>query len=78
MPKKPKKPPMEMSNKESTSTFSPPPSPTLFRIGQKRGHPQSSPEKEKQKPVKKTIKPTTTTDSIPGISFPILSPELHL
>ena len=37
-----KKPPIEISNEDSTSTFSPPspsPSPSLFRIGEKRGHP---------------------------------------
>ena len=35
-----KKPSIEISNKESTSTFSPPsPSPSLFRIGEKRGYP---------------------------------------
>jgi len=45
--KKPKKPPIEISNKESIFTFSPPsPSPGLFRTGEKRGHPQSSPKKE--------------------------------
>ena len=68
-----KKPPIEISNEDSTSTFSPPsPSSSLFRIGEKRGHPQSSPEKENQKPAKKIIKPTTTTDStdnIPSYSF---------
>jgi hypothetical protein len=69
-----KKPPIEISDEDSTSTFSPPsPSPGLLRIGEKRGHPQSSPEKENQKPAKKkTIKPTTTTDStddIPSIPF---------
>jgi len=74
-----KKPPIEISDEESTSTFSPPsPSPGLFRTGEKRGHPQSSPEKENQKPAKKTIKSTTTTDSIPSISFPPISPEEHL
>ena len=31
-----KKPPIEISNKDSTSTFSPPsPSPSLFRTGEK-------------------------------------------
>ena len=35
-----KKPPIEISNEDSTSTFSPPsPSPSLLRIGEKRGHP---------------------------------------
>ena len=74
-----KKPPIEISDEDSTSTFSPPsPSPSLFRIGEKRGYPQSSPEKENQKPAKKTIKPTTTTDSIddiPSYSMPL---EQHL
>ena len=75
-----KKPPIEISNKDSTSTFSPPsPSPSLFRIGEKRGHPQSSPKKENQKPVKKkTIKPTTTTDSTDNIPSYPFSPEQHL
>ena len=74
-----KKPPIEISDKDSISTFSPPsPSSGPFRIGEKRGHPQSSPKKENQKPAKKTIKPTTTTDStddIPSYSF---SPEQYL
>jgi hypothetical protein len=68
-----KKPPIEISDEESTSTYSPPsPSPSLFRIGEKRGHPQSSPENENQKPAKKTIKPATTTASTS------LSPEQYL
>jgi len=74
-----KKPPIEISGEDSTSTFSPPsPSPGPFRTGEKRGYPQSSPKKENQKPAKKTIKLTTTTDStddIPSYSF---SPEQHL
>ena len=75
-PKK-KQPPIEISDNESTFTFSlPSPSPALVRAGEKRGYPQSSPEKENQKqPVKKKIKPITTTDSIPSISFPPLSPR---
>jgi hypothetical protein len=74
-----KKPPIEISDEESTFTFSPPsPSPGLFRTGEKRGHPQSSPEKDNQKPAKKTIKPTTTTASIPSIPPSSLSPEQHL
>src|SRR6266478_1785761 len=74
-----KKPPIEISDKDSTSTFSPPsPSPSLFRIGEKRGHPQSSPEKENQKPAKKTIKPTTTTDSTDDIPSYSISPEQYL
>ena len=40
MPKKPKKPPIEISDEKSTFTFSPPSStPGLFRIGEKRGRP---------------------------------------
>jgi len=57
----------------SSSFLSPP-----TKKGEKREHPQTSPEKEHQKPAKKTIKPTTTTDSIPSISFPSLSPEQYL
>jgi len=35
-----KKPPIEISDEESTFTFSPPsPPPGLFRAGEKRGHP---------------------------------------
>ena len=35
-----KKPPIEISNKESIFTFSPPsPSPSLFITGEKRGYP---------------------------------------
>jgi hypothetical protein len=40
-----KKPPIEISDNKSISTFtfsSPSPSPGLFRIGEKRGYPQSS------------------------------------
>jgi len=74
-----KNPPIEISDEESTSTFSPSsPSPSLFRTGEKRGHPQSSPEKENQKPAKKTIKPTTTTASTPSIPSYSLSPEQYL
>jgi len=57
----------------SSSFLSPP-----TKKGEKREHPQTSPEKENQKPAKKTIKPRTTTDSIPSISFPSLSPEQYL
>ena len=48
--------------------------------GEKREHPQTSPEKENQKPAKKTIKPTTTTDTTPSIPipFPPLSLEQRL
>ena len=62
-----KKPPKEISDEESTSifTFSPPsPSLGLPRTGEKRGHPQSSPEKENQKPVKKLTKLMIITKSI--------------
>src|SRR6266700_1850684 len=73
------KPPIEISDEDSTSTFSPPsPSPGPFRKGEKRGHPQSSTEKENQKPAKKTIKPTTTTDSTAGMPFYTPSIEEHL
>ena len=76
-----KEPPIEISDEESTSTFSPPspsPSPSLFRTGEKRGHPQSSPEKENQKPVKKTTKLMPIMASIPSIPFPPLSLEQYL
>jgi hypothetical protein len=82
-----KKPPIEASDDEFTFTFSYPSSSSsgLARQGEKKGHPQT-PEKEKekekekenQKPAKKTTKPTTTTDSIPSIPFPPLSPKQHL
>ena len=40
MPKKPKKPPIEISDEESAFTFSPPsPTPSLFRLGEKRERP---------------------------------------
>jgi hypothetical protein len=52
-----KKPPIETSDKESTVTFSPPSPPlSLFRTGEKREHPPSSPEKENQKPIKRITK----------------------
>ncbi len=39
-PNRSKKKPIEISNKDSISTFSPPsPSLGLFRIGEKRGYP---------------------------------------
>ena len=73
-----KKPPIEISDEDSTSTFSPPsPSPGLFRTGEKRGYPQSSPKKENQKPAKKTIK-LTTTASMPSIPSYSLSLEQYL
>ena len=74
-----KKPPIEISDEDSTSTFSPPsPSPGPFRTGDKREHPQSSPEKENQKPIKRTTKPTTTTACTPSIPSNSLSPGQHL
>ena len=76
-----KKPPIEISDNESTTTFTfsaPSPSPSLFGTGEKRGHPQSSTEKENQKPTKKTTKLMTFTAGIPSISFPPLSPKQHL
>ena len=84
-PKK-KQPLLEISDHQSDIfTFSLPSSsssssPGLFRVGEKRGHPQSSPENENQnqKPTKKTTKLNTTTDSIPSIPFPPLSPKQHL
>ena len=73
-----KKPPIEISDNKSISTFTysgPSPSSSLFRIGEKRGHPQSSTKKENQKPIKKTTKLITFTASIPSISFSPLSLE---
>ena len=74
-----KKPPIKISDEDSTSTFSPPsPSPGPFRTGEKKRHPQSSPKKENQKPAKKTIKPTTTTASMPSIPSSSRSLEQYL
>jgi len=74
-----KKPPIEISDEDSTSIFSPPsPSPGPFRTGEKRGHPQSSSEKENQKPAKKAIKPTTTMDSTDNIPSYFFSLEQYL
>ena len=76
---KKKQPPIEISDNKSTFTFSTPsPSPGLFRTGEKRGHPQSSTEKENQKPAKKTTKLMTFTAGTPSIPFSPLSPEQHL
>ena len=78
-PKKKQQPPIEMSDNESIFTLSAPsPSPSLFGIGEKRGHPQSSPEKENQKPAKKTTKLMTFTAGIPSIPIPPLSPKQYL
>ena len=71
-PKKPPKerPPTETNSNDPSFTFSFP------ALGEKRGHPQSSPENENQnqnqKPTKKTIKLMPITASIP---FPPFSPE---
>jgi len=74
-----KKPPIEISDNESISTFTfSGPSPGLFGIGEKRGHPQSSTKKGNQKPAKKITKLMTFTAGIPSISFSPLSPEQHL
>ena len=76
---KPKKPPKEIRDKESIYTFSSSfLSSDLFRTGEKKEHPPSSPKKENQKPTKKTTKLITTTDSIPSISFPPFSPKQYL
>jgi len=78
-PKKKQQPPIETSDNESIFTLSAPsPSPSLFGIGEKRGHPQSSPEKENQKPAKKTTKLMTFTAGIPSIPIPPLSPKQYL
>src|SRR6266567_9609288 len=81
-PSRPKKIPIERTYVRAVFPFSfsplSPPSPSLARQGEKRGHSQSPPEKENRKPAKKIIKPTTSTDSIPRIPFPPLSPEQYL
>ncbi len=78
-PGRPKKIPIERTNFGAIFPFSfsplSPPSPSLARQGEKRGHSQSPPEKENQKPAKKIIKPITSIDSIPSIPFPPLSLE---
>ena len=74
-PKKPPKerPPIETNSNDPLFTFSFP------APGEKRGHPQFSPENENQnqnqKPTKKTTKLMPITASIP---FPPLSPEQYL
>ena len=73
-----KKPSIEISDEESISTFSPPSPSGLFRTGEKREYPQSSPEKENQKPIKKTTKPMTTTASTPSIPSDSLFPGQYL
>jgi len=53
-----KKPSIEISDNKSISIFTfstPSPSPSLFGAGEKRGHPQSSTEKEIKKPAKKKL-----------------------
>ncbi len=78
-PDRPKKIPIKRTSFRATTPFSfSPPSPSLLRQGEKRGHSQSPPENENQKPAKKTIKPTTIIDSMPSILFPPLSPEQYL
>ena len=78
-PNRPKKPPIETSSNESSFTFSFS-TPDQFKIGEKRGHPQTSSEKENQnqKPIKKTTKLMPFTAGIPSISFSPLSPEQYL
>jgi len=72
------------SNDESTFTFTfPSSSSALVRRGERKEHPQTpekakEKEKENQNPAKKTTKPTATTESIPSILFPPLSPKQHL
>ena len=81
-PGRPKKKPLiEINDNKSISTFtfsSLSPSPSLFGTGEKRGYPQSSTEKENQKPAKKTTKMRTFTAGIQSISFTPLSPKQHL
>ena len=78
-PNRPKKPPIEISSDESLITFSFS-TPDRFKIGEKRGYPQTSSEKENQnqnqnqKPLKKTTKLMPFTANTPKISFPPLSP----
>ena len=78
-PDRPKKlpkerPPTETNSNDPLFTFSFP------APGEKRGHPQSSPENENrnQKPIKKTTKLMPITASIPSIPFPPLSLEQYL
>src|SRR6266567_7077045 len=78
-PDRPKKIPIERTSFRVINPFSfSPPSPSLLRQGEKRGHSQPPPENKNQKPAKKTIKPITITDSMPSILFPPLSPEQYL
>src|SRR6266568_3817824 len=81
-PDRPKKIPIKRTSFRATTPTNPfsfsCPSPSLLREGEKRGHSQSPPENENQKPAKKIIKPTTITDSMPSILFPPLSPEQYL
>ena len=75
-PKKKQQPPIETSDNKSIFNFSAPSTSfSLFRAGEKRGHPPSSTEKENQKPAKKTIKIMPFTAGVP---FPPLSPEQYL
>ncbi len=78
-PDRPKKIPIERTSFRATIPFSfTPPSPSLLRQGEKKGHSQSPPKNKNQKPAKKTIKLITITDSMPSILFPPLSPEQYL
>ena len=81
-PDRPKKIPIERTSFRATTPTNPfsfsCPSPSLLREGEKRGHSQSPPENENQKPAKKIIKLTTIIDSMPSILFPPLSPEQYL
>jgi len=87
-----KKPPIEISDDNESigetpierndnrflfsSSFLSPPS--LSKKGEKREHPQTSPKKENQKPIKKKL--IITTDGTPStpIPFPPLSLEQYL
>ena len=78
-PKKKKQPPIEISDNESIFTFSTPSlTPSLFGIGEKRGHPPSSTEKENQIPAKKTTKLITFMAGTSSIPFAPPSPEQYL
>ena len=82
-PNRPKKPPIEKekllietSSNKSLFTFSF--SPDRFNKGEKRGHPQTSPDEnqnQNQKLTKKTTKLMPFTAGIPNISFSPLSLE---
>ena len=76
LPIEKEKPLIETSSDESSFTFFF--SPDRFNKGEKRGHPQTSPDEnqnQNQKPTKKTTKLMPFTAGIPSISFPPLSLE---